>query len=95
LIYDWLKENGANGPKAIHKGLVEEGYTGTLSTIQNILSRMAKAGTLQKGSGVYFISSKLNEKPVEGVEDIKDYQNIEAVNSTPSISSIRLSEEEA
>jgi KaiC/GvpD/RAD55 family RecA-like ATPase len=36
LIYDWLKENGANGPKAIHKGLVEEGYEGTLSTVKVI-----------------------------------------------------------
>jgi hypothetical protein len=44
LIYDWLKENGANGPAAVYKGLRKEGYTGTQSTIQKILLKMAEAG---------------------------------------------------
>jgi hypothetical protein len=57
LIYDWLRENGANGPSAIHKGLTKEGYTGTLSTIQNILIKMANSGALQKSAGAYMLSS--------------------------------------
>jgi hypothetical protein len=57
LIYDWLRENGANGPSAIHKSLTKEGYTGTLSTIQNILIKMANSGALQKSAGAYMLSS--------------------------------------
>jgi hypothetical protein len=55
LIYDWLKENGANGPAAVYKGLRKEGYSGTQSTIQKILLKMADAGQLHHGSGVYVI----------------------------------------
>jgi hypothetical protein len=94
LIFDWLRENGAAGPKAIHRGLTEEGYSGTLSTIQNILSRMVKAETLQRGSGVYFTSLKTTETPVEGVEDVEGCQTIEDQSSTPSISSTPLPQNE-
>ena len=57
LIYDWLRENGANGPSAIHKGLKKEGYTGSLSTIQNILIKMVNSGVLQNSAGAYLLSS--------------------------------------
>ena len=84
LIYDWLKENGANGPKAIHKGLVEEGYEGTLSTIYVILSRMIKLETLQKESRVYSIPSKNIEIPIKDVKDVKDMEkDIKAKSFTP------------
>jgi hypothetical protein len=56
-IYDWLRENGANGPSAIHKGLKKEGYSGSLSTIQNILIIMANSGVLQNSAGAYLVSS--------------------------------------
>jgi RecA-family ATPase len=58
IIYDWLKENGANGPATVYKGLRKEGYTGTQSTIQKILLKMADAGQLHHGSGVYVIPSE-------------------------------------
>jgi hypothetical protein len=66
LIYDWLKENGASGPAAVYKGLRKEGYTGTQSTIQKILLKMADAGQLHHGSGVYVIpSTPCREDPPE------------------------------
>jgi hypothetical protein len=66
LIHDWLKENGASGPAAIYKGLRKEGYTGTQSTIQKILLKMAEAGQLHHGSSVYVIpSAPCREDPPE------------------------------
>ncbi|GHU58261.1 hypothetical protein FACS189444_1660 [Spirochaetia bacterium] len=55
LIHDWLKDNGAAGPKAIHKGLAGQGYTGKLNTVQTVLRRMTEAGKLQSYSGVYIV----------------------------------------
>ncbi|MCL2007418.1 MAG: AAA family ATPase [Treponema sp.] len=57
LIFDWLRENGGNGPSAIHKGLKKEGYAGSLSTIQNILIKMVNSGILQNLAGTYLVSS--------------------------------------
>jgi hypothetical protein len=78
LIYDWLREHGTNGPSSIHKGLTKSGYTGSLSTIQNILIKMVNSGVLQNAAGVYLVSStgtickdSLN-KPIEGVEAVED-----------------------
>ncbi|GHV75537.1 hypothetical protein AGMMS49942_03580 [Spirochaetia bacterium] len=55
LIHDWLRDNGASGPKAIHKGLVGQGYTGKLNTVQTVLRRMTEAEKLQSYSGVYIV----------------------------------------
>jgi replicative DNA helicase len=56
LIYDWLKGNGPHGPRAAFKGLKEEGYKGTESTIQNIMTKMEKQGALNKTKdGIYSI----------------------------------------
>jgi KaiC/GvpD/RAD55 family RecA-like ATPase len=87
LIYDWLKENEANGPKAIHKGLVEEGYTGTLSTIKNTVSRMANMGKLNRNSGVYLISCVKNTidpiDPIDRPEESIVQRSIESIRSIP------------
>jgi hypothetical protein len=55
MIYDWLRENGAGGPSAVHKGLEKKGYTGSLSTIQNLLIKMAGSGVLERSAGAYMI----------------------------------------
>jgi hypothetical protein len=56
LIYDWLKKNGSHGPRATFKGLKEEGYKGTESTVQNIMIKMEKQGAVNKTKdGVYSI----------------------------------------
>ncbi|GHT83300.1 hypothetical protein FACS1894137_04030 [Spirochaetia bacterium] len=71
LIHDWLKENGANGPSAIFKGIKENGYEGTLSTIKNILSRMASAGKLTNTSGVYLLPTVVGpQKSVDSVDHV-------------------------
>jgi hypothetical protein len=90
LIYDWLKDNGANGPTIIHKGLKEEGYEGTLSTVKNTLSRMARAGKLDNISGIYCIPSKT---PIDPIDPIDQESNDPEGRSIQSIRSIPLSEE--
>jgi hypothetical protein len=67
LIYDWLKENGGNKPKAIFDGIKNEGYEGSSSTMRTILGRMVKAGILYHASGVYSVDS---EKPVDSVDTV-------------------------
>jgi KaiC/GvpD/RAD55 family RecA-like ATPase len=67
LIYGWLKENGANKPKAIYDGIKDEGYEGSSSTMRTILGRMVKAGILYHVSGVYSVDS---EKPVDSVDTV-------------------------
>jgi KaiC/GvpD/RAD55 family RecA-like ATPase len=66
-IYDWLKENGANGPKKVYEGLLEEGYEGTLSTVKVIMSRMAGSGRLNRNNGVYSIANINLEKTVNPI----------------------------
>jgi archaellum biogenesis ATPase FlaH len=87
LIYDWLKENGANGPKKVYEGLTEEGYEGTLSTIKNIMSRMAKTGKLERNSGVYLTPSYKNTiDPIDHVDLTKEsmaQRSIGSIRSTP------------
>jgi hypothetical protein len=87
LIYNWLKENGANGPKAIHKGLVEEGYEGTLSTIKNTMSRMAHMGKLDRDSGLYLIPCIKNTiDPIDPIDLPKEdivQKSIGSIGSIP------------
>jgi len=75
LIYDWLRENGANGPSAIHKGLKKEGYTGSLSTIQNILIKMANSGVLQNSAGAYLLSSMPSTGSTPSMASISSTEN--------------------
>jgi len=74
-IYDWLRENGANGPTAIHKGLTKEGYAGKLSTIQNILIKMADSGVLQNSAGVYMLPSMLSTGSTPSIASISSMEN--------------------
>ncbi|GHT80896.1 hypothetical protein FACS1894130_12550 [Spirochaetia bacterium] len=77
LIHDWLKENGANGPSAIFKGLKENGYEGTLATIKTILTRMASAGKLTNTSGVYM--------PPTVVDPQKSVNHVNLVNHAGTV----------
>jgi hypothetical protein len=67
LIYDWLKDNGGNGPTAVFTGLKKEGYEGTISTVKVIMSRMAGSGKLDRNKGVYSITNINPEKTVNPV----------------------------
>lgn len=96
LIYDWLKGNGANGPTAIFKGIKEEGYDGTLSTIKNILPRMAKSGKLDNMSGVYLIpldsiDHKNTKVYIDPIDPIDQKEKEPEQRSTESIQSIPVS----
>jgi hypothetical protein len=70
IIYNWLKENGANGPKAIHKGLVEEGYEGTISTVKVIMSRMVASGKLDRNNGIYSVVNISPEKTINPINHV-------------------------
>ena len=85
LIYDWLVENGAHTPTEIHKGLVENGYKGTLGTIKTLLHRMCKAERLTSLSGVYTPSSVNSVNPVNH-EEKKDTDTVDTVDMVDSIS---------
>jgi hypothetical protein len=54
-IFDWLKENGPHSPKAIFKGMKDDGYEGAPVTLRVILSKMTEKGILQKKDHEYFI----------------------------------------
>jgi hypothetical protein len=90
LIYDWLKENGANGPTAIFKGLKENGYEGTLSTIKNTLPRMASAGKILNTSGVYLLPPTVSpQKTIDSIDPIDHAKTVDhgerSIGSTRSI----------
>jgi KaiC/GvpD/RAD55 family RecA-like ATPase len=84
LIYDWLKENGANKPKAIYDGIKDEGYESSSSTMRTILGRMVKAGILYHSSGVYSVDSQTPVDSVDTVDKISPSSIHNKRLSTPS-----------
>jgi hypothetical protein len=83
MIYDWLKTNGANSPKAIYDGLKSEGYEGSSSTIRTLLGRMVNAGAVDYSSGVYLVTPK---KPVDSVDTVDSISSQN--NEPPTLSTV-------